>query len=62
MKLFTKKSISVKEHERIKKYFYDELRKKDLIIDELNKKNELLLSSMVKQASKNHELEVKLKR
>ena len=46
------KKISLKEHERIRNCLYEELKRKDSIIDDLKKKNELLLKSALIQAKK----------
>ena len=48
--------VSLKEHNRVKKILYDELKRKEGVIKDLEKENILLLKSALKQSKRGGEL------
>ena len=65
MLFFTKKkktSVPLAEHRRIVSQLRDEIRRKDAIILDMRQQNEVLLSSSLKQAKKNDEMQVMMGR
>ena len=45
-------AVSKKEHEKLKKWFEEEIKRRDRKIDELEEQNKLLLKSALKQSEK----------
>lgn len=54
--ILKKKRVPIKEFERLKNYFHEEIKRKDSIIKELKERNEILLKSTIRQAEKTIEL------
>ncbi len=57
-----KKTVSVKEHERIVKTLQDEIERKDKIIEKLKEENFIVLRTAIKQAEKHDELLKRVKK
>lgn len=54
-----KQTILVSDHESVKKTLYDEILRKDKIIDKLKKENELLLKTALKRSNELEEIREK---
>ena len=48
--------ISKEDYLRLKRYYFDELKRKDSIIEQLKEQNKLLIQTALKQSKKNMEL------
>jgi len=58
----TGKTISIQEHERIVSVLYEELKRKDRIIEQLEKENKFIMASAIKEANRNAELAEQIKK
>ena len=52
----SEETISKKEFDKLKKWYSEEIKKRDKIIDKLREQNSVLLSTSLKQGGKNAEV------
>jgi hypothetical protein len=52
----TKETISVEEYEKLNKWYAEEITRRDKIIDDLRKQNDVLLRTSLRQGSKSVEV------
>ena len=57
-----KSTISLKEHEKVKKYLHEEILKRDKIIDGLKEENKILIRTSLKRAEELKDLQDKVER